>query len=252
MQLVLGALKPAGLDLQVPKFDLPLDVRSIYAQGLEPTITQAPCCPTCYKSYSVQSMPTACTYRRSQRARPCGAALWTFRRTRNGHKQIPKCYYRTQSFESWLQSLLAWQVIEDHLEQSFLRNQNAPTGLMHDIQDSPASQSLRDYLQTCYHLVFSFYIDWFNPFTNKIAGMFELSFFLQHLTFFRRQGSFIWGNDSLLPQPTYRDSVPAREYFYSFTDTWSSKYLDYLSHSAAVRQHYEPVCRSWKGTCNTS
>jgi hypothetical protein len=41
---------------------------------------------------------------------------------------------------------------------------------MHDIQDSPAWQDLTGLFPTPYHLVFGIYIDWYNPFTNKIAG----------------------------------------------------------------------------------
>ncbi|KAJ3911069.1 hypothetical protein F5877DRAFT_73462, partial [Lentinula edodes] len=40
---------------------------------------------------------------------------------------------------------------------------------MSDIQDSPAWQSLKGFLTSKYHLVFAVYIDWFNPYTNKIA-----------------------------------------------------------------------------------
>lgn len=41
---------------------------------------------------------------------------------------------------------------------------------MHSIQDSRAWQNLRTFLRTPYDLVFAFYIDWLNPFTNKQAG----------------------------------------------------------------------------------
>jgi len=41
---------------------------------------------------------------------------------------------------------------------------------MHDIWDSPAWQSLEGFTITHGNLTFSFFIDWFNPFTNKIAG----------------------------------------------------------------------------------
>lgn len=176
IQVLFGVLRASGFNLPVPNFDLPTDVRSIYAQGLQPDITQTPCCPKCFRSYQEQNMPPKCTYKRSQRAKPCDAQLWKQRRTRNSVKQVPKCYYRTQSFESWLRFFLSRQDIEDHLEESFIRNSNefqgAHTGPMHDIQDSPAWRTLRNYLKTRYHLVFSFYIDWFNPFTNKIAGEF--------------------------------------------------------------------------------
>jgi hypothetical protein len=41
---------------------------------------------------------------------------------------------------------------------------------MRDIRDSPAWHSLGPFTRTYRNLTFSFYIDWFNPLTNKIAG----------------------------------------------------------------------------------
>ena len=42
--------------------------------------------------------------------------------------------------------------------------------VMHSIWDSPAWQSLGNFTTINGNLTFSYYIDWFNPFTNKIAG----------------------------------------------------------------------------------
>jgi hypothetical protein len=41
---------------------------------------------------------------------------------------------------------------------------------MHSIWDSPAWRSLGSFTTTPGNLTFSYYIDWFNPLTNKIAG----------------------------------------------------------------------------------
>jgi hypothetical protein len=41
---------------------------------------------------------------------------------------------------------------------------------MHSVWDSPAWRSLGSFTTTPNNLTFSYYIDWFNPFTNKIAG----------------------------------------------------------------------------------
>jgi hypothetical protein len=80
---------------------------------------------------------------------------------------------------------LSRRQIEEHLQKSFQQEQtrqNSPQlDIMHDMQDSPAWWGLGNYLQTQYHLVFVFYIDWFNHFTNKIAGM---SLYLWNLYFF--------------------------------------------------------------------
>ncbi|RDB18249.1 hypothetical protein Hypma_000606 [Hypsizygus marmoreus] len=60
------------------------------------------------------------------------------------------------------------------LRETFHRRMNHPPAgfgaTMGDIQDSPAWGDLYGFQQTPYHLVFGIYIDWFNPFTNKIAG----------------------------------------------------------------------------------
>ncbi|XP_006455800.1 hypothetical protein AGABI2DRAFT_153601 [Agaricus bisporus var. bisporus H97] len=64
-------------------------------------------------------------------SKACGEKLWITRTTHRGPRDMPRQLYNVQSFESWLQFLLS-----------------RPGG----------------------NLTFSFYIDWFNPFTNKIAG----------------------------------------------------------------------------------
>jgi hypothetical protein len=92
---------------------------------------------------------------------------------------VPKALYGTQSFESWLRFFLSRSQVEEHLEKSFQQDQarqNAPQkDVMNDIQDSPAWRGLGNFLRSRYHLVFAFYIDWFNPYTNKIAGQYHCS-----------------------------------------------------------------------------
>ena len=41
---------------------------------------------------------------------------------------------------------------------------------MHDIQDSLTWRELMGPHPSTYHLCFSFYVDWFNPYMNKIAS----------------------------------------------------------------------------------
>ncbi|KAJ3899549.1 hypothetical protein F5879DRAFT_781431, partial [Lentinula edodes] len=85
----------------------------------------------------------------------------------------PKCLYTTQGLGSWLKFFLNRPKIDECLSQAFSKLQN-PNPIyqdkMCDIQESPAWQSLRGFLTSKYHLVFAVYIDWFNPYTNKIAG----------------------------------------------------------------------------------
>jgi hypothetical protein len=45
---------------------------------------------------------------------------------------------------------------------------------MNDVHDSPTWSDLTGLFSTACYLVFGLYIDWFNSFTNKIAGMSEI------------------------------------------------------------------------------
>jgi hypothetical protein len=172
--LIFGVLHLAGAKIQSPNIDIPRDIRSAYHHGLNPDIIRTPCCPTCYKPYSLDSLPDVCDWKKSPRSYPCGAPLWKQVRTRGGTKRVPKCLYATQSFESWLQFFLSRPQVEEQLEKSFQQNearQNMPQPeIMRDVQDSPAWRNLGNFLLSRYNLVFGFYIDWFNPYTNKIAG----------------------------------------------------------------------------------
>jgi hypothetical protein len=177
LQLLCVALQSAGFgEIKVPQIHLPKDIRSIYKQGMEPVIDRVACCPTCYSLYPADHpIPETCTYQRSQLAHVCGTALWRDRKTRKGVKRVPTRLFSTQSLDSWLRFFLARPDIEDHLEKSASRNQNRyPQGnayTMHDIADSPAWASLGNYVRFPYNLVWAVYVDWFNPFSNKIAGM---------------------------------------------------------------------------------
>ncbi|KAF8234899.1 hypothetical protein L208DRAFT_1259835, partial [Tricholoma matsutake] len=70
--------------------------------------------------------------------------------------------------------LLSSKVIEDSLHETFNHHRSHPPAAFHanmnDIQDSPAWDDLQGFLQSPYHLLFGIYIDWFNPYTNKISG----------------------------------------------------------------------------------
>jgi hypothetical protein len=206
LNLIFGVLQSAGFQTAAPTLRIPRDVRTVYQHGLEPDITRTPCCPKCYKTYSLDELPETCTWKKSKKANPCGAELWQQRRTRKGKiKNIPQSLYATQSFASWLHFFLGRAEIEDHLEQSYQKNlqrQNAALGgPMNDIQDSPAWRSLGNFLLTPYNLVWSLYIDWFNPYTNKIAGMYPTyPQFLSINMSILRQNSVMWCNCSILPE----------------------------------------------------
>ena len=85
---------------------------------------------------------------------------------------IPRRLYTTQSFDSWLKYFLSREVIIESLEETLRHTQ-----LLHvfgtemcNVQDSPAWRELMGPHPSAYHLCFSFYVDWFNPYMNKIAS----------------------------------------------------------------------------------
>lgn len=180
LEIVYFTLKEAGYSSKTNeasfRIGIPLDIRTVYSKsGLDPVMIRKMCCPTCYKEYPENTLETTCTWKKSPRSRACGTELWTMSKNSHGSKQIPRCLFTTQSLGPWLKDLLSRPEIDDCLTQSYAKLMNlnpVHQQHMHDIQDSPAWQSLRGYLLSKYHLVFGIYVDWFNPYGNKTAGKF--------------------------------------------------------------------------------
>lgn len=182
LELICAVLASAGfsnITVDPAKIDIPADIRTLYTrQQLEPEISRTVCCPKCYKLYDGdEAIPPQCTFKRSSRARVCGTDLYTQRNTRTGPIRVPRSLFNTQSLNSWLMEFLSHAEVGDALQETFAKQQNHfHPGRMRDVHDSPAWQSLQDFLQSPYYLVFALYVDWFNPFTNKIAGKLNCSF----------------------------------------------------------------------------
>jgi hypothetical protein len=186
LQLLSAALSVTIPGLQVAKLnadmiEIPLDIRTVYShQGFNPELMRNVCCPKCFMQYdSTSPIPRRCTYKRSQarNSKPCNTDLFSQQHTRHGLKLVPRSLFTTQSFQSWILFFLSRAQIVDSLHQTFAASCNPSIHhRMHDIHHSPAWSGLRHggYLRSSYHLVFALYIDWFNPFTNKIAGEFKL------------------------------------------------------------------------------
>ncbi|EPQ53349.1 hypothetical protein GLOTRDRAFT_46026 [Gloeophyllum trabeum ATCC 11539] len=155
----------------LPKLNLKDDIHSALSTlSIDPVLIRSVCCPKCFAQYPVDHCPEFCRRRETRRSKPCGEALWTVRHGSNaGPQPCPRRLYTTQSFEAWLTWFLSRPGIEDLIEESYT-SQPSPDGIMYSIRDSPAWQSFGSFTSTRGNLVFSFFIDWFNPLTNKIAG----------------------------------------------------------------------------------
>lgn len=155
-----------------------LDVRSVYKNiNVDPEIIRFACCPKCFSLYRLSSVPKVCGWRQSPRSKVCNEKLTKSRRTHSGPKNVPRCLYNMQSFESWLRFFLMRPGIEDLLDKSIVQSTTYVPGQntkMCGIWDSPAWRSFGNYTFTRYNLIFGLYIDWFNPLTNKIAGKLNL------------------------------------------------------------------------------
>lgn len=176
LHLIETSLLLSGITVKLSSIALPSDIRTAYRlQCTEPKIIRTACCPQCFSLFPGPDIPLLCQWKASPRSRPCNTDLWTIQNTQHGPKQVPKCLYSTQCFDTWLRIFLSRKTIEDSLEWTFnhrFDHHHAAFGAeMHDLQDSPAWRDLHGFLNSPYHLVFGIYIDWFNPYTNKIAGM---------------------------------------------------------------------------------
>jgi hypothetical protein len=146
------------------------DVRTaLGALSVEPELKRSVCCSKCFAPYTLESLPETCTRRETPGSRPCGEQLWTTRQTKGGPRRVPRRLYTTQSFISWLEHFLSRPEIEALVDAPApQRRRDDPR--MRGIRDSPAWRSLGEFTFQYGNLVFSYYIDWFNPLTNKIAG----------------------------------------------------------------------------------
>ncbi|KAJ3534922.1 hypothetical protein NM688_g7054 [Phlebia brevispora] len=166
--------------------DIPKDIRTVLSSlNLEPEYIIYASCPRCSAIYAPNNSKPKDPYpHRCGHAEPgcppCNASLV---KPANGqsprHTFVPLKPYPYQPFGKWLASLFARPGLEQHLETAWKRPVPALHGACKDIWDTPV---IREFMgpdkQTLFsvqplgsvHLVFSLFIDWFNPFGNKKAG----------------------------------------------------------------------------------
>lgn len=166
---------------------IPYDIRSaISTLGLEPDLLQYACCPKCFATYPPDTSrpddpyPHLCSFRETDKP-VCGALLVEKKLiagdpSRN-HFYPLRCYpYRPLS--SWITTLFQRKRMVILAKNAWNISENSPA-VWGDVWDAPM---LRSFLgpdnetpfssqpSGCVHLVFSLFVDWFNPFGNKKAG----------------------------------------------------------------------------------
>ncbi|PIL33820.1 hypothetical protein GSI_04445 [Ganoderma sinense ZZ0214-1] len=167
---------------------LPADITTVIEKlGLEPDFVRFACCPTCDSTYSPDPekpgdpYPHTCSFRETDKP-VCGTPLvYPKGRTLKGKKEVAYEAFKIFPFRSptsWLADFLSRPGMRKLLNNSWIQKE-VLEGVVRDILDSDAVRSFpgpdgktpfslqpNDSL----HLVFSLFVDWFNPFGNKKAG----------------------------------------------------------------------------------
>jgi hypothetical protein len=152
-----------------PALQVTRNIRAaVSALSIESVLFRKICCPWCFALYDLHNLSDICPQCETPRSRPCNEPLWTTCQTQHGPKVVPRRLYTTQSFDSWLEFFLSHPDIKALLNPLY-SNLTFPL-IMCDICDAPAWQSLGGFTTTYGNLNFSYYINWFNLLTNKIAG----------------------------------------------------------------------------------
>ena len=166
---------------------IPRDIRSaISTLGLEPDVVVYACCPKCFATYPPDKSrpedpyPHVCTFRETDKP-ICGTPLIEKKSAaltapRNHFHPLRSYPYRPLS--SWIANLFRREGMVD-LTKNAWNTSGEPPRVWRDVWDAP---TLRSFLGPdsetlfssqpggCVHLVFSLFVDWFNPFGNKKAG----------------------------------------------------------------------------------
>jgi len=172
---------------------LPRDIRTVVTRfEIEPDIIPYASCPKCSATYHPDfttdvPYPNRCNFRGTPGDEICGATLVKPRQTSeekvlgdeselSGPGQ-PIKLFGYQRMTSWLARLLSRPDLEDCITSAWDLHKSHDE-LWTDIRDAPALRKIK-----CpdgkpfsiqppgsVHLVFSLFIDWFNPYGNKQAG----------------------------------------------------------------------------------
>jgi len=251
LQIVKAILFSSGINIKLSNIKIPRDIHTAYTHHFtEPDIIPTACCPTCFSLYS-SPIPYKCQWKESPRSRPCNTDLWKRKNTPKGPKMVPWHLYTTQSFDSWIHFFLSRPIIIDSLKETAWQCMNNPPAFgaeMRDIQDSPAWCDVTGHLFNPHRLVFGLYVNWFNPYINKVAGKPIISISHKFGWPFWRQKHILQCCRPLLPKPPSTPTVSSQEYLHCryHASSTPSIYDNYFSSYRACRRFVPQIWwRNW-------
>lgn len=173
---ILGDVPPFILDTS----QWPSDVRTALQEfGLDPHLVHYAVCPKCRYTYKPKTAdnpeyPAVCSYRVTDDSPPCGTPLLQG----NADNLVPRSRYSYQPMASWLARLMMRPGMEDLMEKTVSSvEQPAPlkqTDIWHaNIFRTFKGPDKKPFLPQppgSAHLIFSIFIDWFNPYSNRQGG----------------------------------------------------------------------------------
>ncbi|MBW0481706.1 hypothetical protein O181_021421 [Austropuccinia psidii MF-1] len=162
---------------------------------LEAELQYYVCCQSCYSLYDIDDSPLECKYHITSDPSVCGAkrfekinllslerTISSFKSSRNipqrnklQHKK-PISIFASQNFSEWLQWFLSLPQIESLIEE-WSKSLDTNSSDVVDYCNSAAWQRLSSKVNSDFNiknnslfLLFSLFVDWFNPLGNKISG----------------------------------------------------------------------------------
>ncbi|KNZ55480.1 hypothetical protein VP01_2664g1, partial [Puccinia sorghi] len=216
---------------------IPKDVRTITKQlKLHPILDLQVCCQKCYSLYDLESSPFECGYQATPQSPVCGMDLFdsaksiqitrigrgpnqrsspSKRRTQLPHGKNPSSIFVQQEFNDWIKWFLSLPEVEASFEEGSAQplHPDIITDYLHSrackkIAGLPRQQGSKN---APLNLIFSMFVDWFNPLGNKLAGK-QVSLGVMALTClnlhpsirYKPQYTFLAG---IIPAPNQPDMV---------------------------------------------
>jgi hypothetical protein len=182
--------------------DIPRTIGTVLIRlGLSQEIIHSTCCPSCFSIYPPPIRPTAhaihakkpfeppsvthCTskfYSTSKRyvkslngeSPSCGAALFKSPPPNGDYPYAPIKTFSYRTLADWIACKICYNNFEDLLDSSLFRSDKSSPTSMTDVWDGSVWKTFPDstvpprpYTSISGNLVFSLFVDWFNPFRGK-------------------------------------------------------------------------------------